>query len=118
MYILRELYRTADSHYDMLSLGEHSTQYTFDRGGLRDMFLQARKVEDAKKILLLDEQRFTWFATPLAFCAVKPCTVQDINHVIDPIINKYGGHTTEKLFYHLDGITVNGEPADYYIGQT
>lgn len=118
MYILRELYRTSDSYYDMLSLGEHSTQYTSDRGGLRDMFLQIRSVDDTKKILLLDEQRFSWFATPLAFCAVKPCTVQDINKVIDPIITKYGWHTTEKLFYHIDGITVNGEATDYYMWKT
>jgi hypothetical protein len=54
------------------------------------MFLQVRRSDDAKKVVLLDEQRFTRFAAPIAFCAVKPCTVQDINNVIDPIIAKYG----------------------------
>jgi hypothetical protein len=38
--------------------------------------------------------------------------------VIDPIVNKYGGHHSEKLFYHIDAITVNGKDVDYYIGQT
>lgn len=53
------------------------------------MFLDARASTDSKKLLLLDEQRFSWFATPIAFCAIKPCTAQDMYHVIDPVINTY-----------------------------
>jgi hypothetical protein len=82
------------------------------------MFIHARNAQTTKKVLLLDEQRFTWFATPIAFCTLKPCTTQDMYKVIDPIVQKYGGHSTEKLFYHIDNITVNGQEADFYIGQT
>jgi hypothetical protein len=82
------------------------------------MFIHARNAQTTKKVLLLDEQRFTWFATPIAFCTLKSCTTQDMYKVIDPIVQKYGGHSTEKLFYHIDNITVNGQEADFYIGQT
>ncbi len=85
---------------------------------MREMLQVVRSANDAKKMLLLDEQRFSRFATPIAFCAIKPCTAHDMNQVIDPIIQKYGGHHSEKLFYHIDAITVNNQPADYYIGQT
>lgn len=71
-----------------------------------------------KRCFCSDGRRFSGFATPIAFCAIKPCTAHDMNQVIDPIIQKYGGHHSEKLFYHIDAITVNNQPADYYIGQT
>jgi len=41
-----------------------------------------------------------------------------MQHIINPIIQRYYTHSTENLFYHIDSVTVNGEPADYYIGQT
>ena len=82
------------------------------------MLKQVQGSSDHKKLMLLDEQRFTRVATPVAFCTLKPCTVQDMQHIINPIIQRYYTHSTENLFYHIDSVTVNGEPADYYIGQT
>lgn len=118
MFLLHELYRNIKSTYNTLLLWEHSSQFASNQGSLREMFIQARQAQTTKKALLLDEQRFSRFATPIAFCTTKPCTAQDMYLVIDPIINTYWWHHSEKLFYHIDSITVNWEEQDYYIGHT
>lgn len=116
MFILHELYRNSESNYNTLSLWEHSSQSGSGKWTLRDMFLKVRSVQDTKKVILLDEQRFSRFATPIAFCAIKPCTTNDMYQVIDPIIQKYGWHHSEKLFYHIDAVSVNWQDTDFYIG--
>lgn len=118
MFIAQEVYRNTKSYFNTLVLGENGSQFVNHQWSLRDIFLQARQASSSKKVLLLDEQRFSWFATPIAFCALEPCTAQDMYQVIDPIIQKYWGHHAEKLFYHIDTITVNWQDVDYYIGQT
>lgn len=117
MFILHELYRNSDSNYNTVFLWETSSQFSSGKWSLRDLFLKVRNVESQKKVILLDEQRFSRFATPIAFCALKPCTAQDMYQVIDPIVQKYGWHHSEKLFYHIDAITVNWQEVDYYIWQ-
>jgi hypothetical protein len=37
---------------------------------------------------------------------------------IEPILQKYWGHHAEKLFYHIDCVTINGKDTEYYIGET
>lgn len=117
MFLISEIYNRKESNYTTCLLGEHSSQFTRSVGTFRSMLQHCKNSQETKKLLLLDEQRFSWFATPVAFCAIKPCTVQDMYDIIDPILQKYWGHNSEKLFYHIDGISVDGVESDYYIGK-
>ena len=117
MFLVHEIYNRKESHYTTCTLWEHSSQFMRSVGTFRSMLQHIQQSQDAKRVLLLDEQRFSWFATPVAFCAIKPCTVQDMYSVIDPILQKYGWHHSEKLFYHIDAISVDWSSTDYYIGK-
>jgi hypothetical protein len=37
--------------------------------------------------------------------------------IIEPVIASYGGQASEKMFYHVDAITINGKTSDFYIGK-
>jgi hypothetical protein len=118
MYILYELWKKKASEYISCTLSDSSVQLIRQSTTLGVILQQSLLSRESKQVLLLDEQRFIWRAMPVAFCATRPCTVQDMYATIEPLIASYGWQASEKMFYHVDAISINGKPSDFYIGKT
>lgn len=118
MFIVYELRKKKASEYLSYTIGSSGAQSKRQTVPFGDILRESHQSMEMQKVVLLDEQRFIWRAMPVAFCAMQPCTTQDMYKVIEPLVNSYGGQASEKMFYHVDALTINGEESDYYLGKT
>lgn len=117
MFIAREIVTWDKNYFSICSFGEKTSRFSQASGDYKKLLSLVQKSSDKKKLLLLDENKFSWIVVPVVTHFDKACSLSDMKKVIDPIFEKYRRHDTESLFYYVDGLRVDGQETEYYIGK-